>query len=103
MKWIDDVGNAWRFYSVQIQLIGAVLMAAWLALDPSQQQALIGLATGQEVSMPGAALALFLFIGGIFGRLKKQDLPKPAEPEVPLPKISEENLPAQRGNPDYIN
>lgn len=69
--WVDDVQDAWRWFSMWVQGTGAAAMAAFLALDDAQRQALfqiLGLTPDQGV----AAVAFVMFLSGMLARVKRQ-------------------------------
>lgn len=65
MKLIDEVGKAWRMFSVQAMFLAGAIQAAWMTL-PSDLVAQV-----PDQIRSGVTLALLGL--GIAGRLVKQD------------------------------
>lgn len=69
--WVEDVRQAWRWFSMWVQGTGAAAMGAFLVLDESQRTALflvVGLAPEEGV----AWTAFITFLAGMLARVKKQ-------------------------------
>lgn len=69
--WVDNVREAWRWFSMWVQGTGAAAMAAFLAMDETQRTALFSLlGVTPEQGVAWAALATFL--AGMLARVKRQ-------------------------------
>ncbi len=61
-RLIDDLRTAWKYWSVQISVVGVALSGAWAALPPDTRMAI-----------PGAQwIGLILFAAVALSRLIKQ-------------------------------
>ena len=68
MMLVEHAKSAWRWYSVQAQVVQMAVAASWLAVPDDMRMA-----------VPGAylaAAAIVLAVLGIAGRLIKQDAPE---------------------------
>jgi hypothetical protein len=71
MKLIEGWHKAWRFLVVQVQIIGAAAMGAWLVMSEENKGLLMDL-FGLPSDKAVAVTALVVFLAGIFARVKLQ-------------------------------
>lgn len=69
--WVEDVRDAWRWFSMWVQGTGLALMGALLALDDVQRAALFEL-FGLSADRGVAVTALVAFASGMLARVKNQ-------------------------------
>jgi hypothetical protein len=67
MKLIDNVGQAWQFWSVRLAAVGASASAVWLAMTDDQRQSIM-----DAVGLSPGALSMLTFLAVIVGRVVKQ-------------------------------
>ena len=69
--WVEDIKQAWRWFSMWVQGTGAAAMTAFIVMPEEQRVSLfdsVGIAPGHGV----AIVALFTFLTGMLARVKKQ-------------------------------
>lgn len=75
MKLIENWKQAYRFAVMWVQGLGASAMGAWMLLDDAQRAALLDL-VGIPADRLVAIAALIAFVGGMFARVVKQEIPR---------------------------
>lgn len=67
MKFIDNVGQAWQFWSVRLAAAGASASAVWLTMTEEQRQGII-----DAVGLSPGAMSLLTFVAVAVARVVKQ-------------------------------
>lgn len=69
MKLVENVKEAWRWFSIQAMALATAIQATWAMLDADMR----AVVPYNDVVVP--ALTGLLLVFGIVGRVVKQDLP----------------------------
>ena len=69
--WVDDVKQAWRWFSMQVQFVGAAAMGSFLLLDEQHRAALFSF-FGATPEQGVAVTAFVTFLAGMLARVKNQ-------------------------------
>lgn len=69
--WVDDVREAWTWFSMWVSGFGAAAMGAFLVLDETQKVALFGV-LGLTPAQGVAWTAFITFLSGMLARVKNQ-------------------------------
>lgn len=75
MKLVDEWRNAWRWWSVQLNVLGSALLSALLAFPDIAQQIWLGLPDEMKALLPHNVafyVPLLLLFGGNLARIFKQ-------------------------------
>lgn len=64
MKLVDDVKNAWKWFSVQAMTLASVIQIAWITLPMDMKQLIPSTIMG--------GMVVIILVGGIIGRLIDQ-------------------------------